>query len=556
MTAAAQITNLTKDSLAWGCSDSEKGEVFTNPDIVKFMLKTCGITDSILQENTTVLEPSCGQGEFVLEIARILVDRLSRTSNSNIIRAECFSNLVSAYDISSKNIQIAKNNTASVLSTFFSSEDAKMLVNAWYRNEDFLLSITPNSFSHVIGNPPYVRIENIPKNLLIAYRSCFSTMKERADLYVAFYEKSLKQLRLRGTLSFICTDRWTKNSYGSKLRSLIASEFQLDLYVDLYGQNAFQSEVLTYPAITQISRQKHKQTIIIHNPEVNEHFSEQVTNTLKNPHFNLPGKILRKDVVKGAAPWMFGSQDELDLINRLESSHPLIEDAGCKVYIGAATGSNKAYIIGTNIDIEPSRKIPLVKAANIKNGEIVNAREFIINTYDKDGVIDLNSFPKLNRHLSSFEDQLKARHIAKKSPEGWYKTIDRVYPERAASEKLLIPDIKSQLTVAYDSGTYHPNNSIYYMCSGTWNLRALQAVLMSGIGQLFVQAYSTKVSGGNLRFQAQHLRRIRIPFWNNIDEQLQLELEQAAISGDITRAKHLTCTLYELTDKEKQIIGC
>ncbi|MGR5541829.1 hypothetical protein ACPV5V_25095, partial [Vibrio campbellii] len=35
------------DSLAWGASDEEKGEVFTNPDIVNFMLKTSGISNAI-----------------------------------------------------------------------------------------------------------------------------------------------------------------------------------------------------------------------------------------------------------------------------------------------------------------------------------------------------------------------------------------------------------------------------------------------------------------------------------------------------------------------------
>ncbi|MFP3656123.1 SAM-dependent DNA methyltransferase, partial [Burkholderia sp. SIMBA_052] len=90
---------------------------------------------------------------------------------------------------------------------------------------------------------------------------------------------------------------------------------------------------------------------------------------------------------------------------------------------------------------------------------------FIINTYDKDGVVDLSEHPLLEAHLTQYEDQLKERHVAKNSPSAWYKTIDRVYPERARRPKLMIPDIKSELTVVYEEGRFHPNNSIYYICS-------------------------------------------------------------------------------------------
>ncbi len=94
------------------------------------------------------------------------------------------------------------------------------------------------------------------------------------------------------------------------------------------------------------------------------------------------------------------------------------------------------------------------------------------------------------------------------------------------------------------------------ICSDSWSLRALQTVLLSGIGQLFVSAYSTKVSGGNLRFQAQHLRKIRIPLWEDISIENRLELENAAVEGDFARAKDIVFSLYNLTENEKQILGC
>lgn len=556
MSSSIAIKNASKFALSWGESDAEKGEVFTKPEIVQFMLKTSGLSGALLTPETRILEPSCGQGEFVNAIAKDLCQALKNSEFPASQFADRFKQLITAYDISRSNLMKARASTFDILTSVFEESEASMLVREWYKNEDFLLSQNKPCFTHVIGNPPYVRIENIPSELLTVYRSQFSTMKERADLYVAFYEKCLSLLNEGGTLSFICTDRWTKNSYGASLRAYISKSFQLDLYVDLYGQNAFQSEVLTYPAVTQISKRKQSKTIIIHNPVINDSFSCTVAASLTNDKVDFDGKILRKDVVNGTKPWMFGSPDELGLINRLEQEFPLIEDTGCKVFIGAATGNNKVYVIDDSIDIEPCRKLPMVKASDIKSGKVDVNSQFIINTYDDSGLIDLEAFPKLKAYLETYSEVLKSRHVAKSSPSSWFKTIDRVYPERAKAEKLLIPDIKSELFVVYDNGGHHPNNSIYYICSDSWDLKALQGVLMSGLGQLFVEVYSTKVSGGNLRFQAQHLRRIRIPHWDKVSESLRVGLRKAAINGDVLLAKELVSSLYHFSEKEKQVIGC
>ncbi len=540
-------------ALEWGDSGQEKGEVFTNPEIVNFMLKTSGVVDAIQSKTARILEPSCGQGEFVITVAKLLVANI--TDQREEVSLNFIKGLIQAFDISSKNIEIAKQKTNEVLLQVLTTEEATSVVDSWFHHGDFLLTDITTYFTHVVGNPPYVRIENIPTTLLSEYRSRYDTMKERADLYIAFYQKCLELLEEKGVLSFICTDRWTKNSYGSSLRAFISAGYQLDLYVDLYGQSVFQSDVLTYPAITQISKQKHSSTKILHNPKISSKLSDLVYSILIGQEDCSQVLIERKDIIDNDKPWLLGGEDELNLIKRLENDFPLIEDVGCKVYIGAATGNNKVYIVDADVALEPSRKVPLVTASDIRTGTLEPSGKFIVNTYDENGVIKLADFPMLEDYLSHYQDDLQKRHVAKKVPHQWFKTIDRVYPERAEQEKLLIPDIKSKLITVYDSGKYHPNNSIYYICSSDWDIRALQGVLMSGIGQLFVENYSTKVAGGNLRFQAQHLRRIRLPRWEDVRPDLAKMLSKAAINGDVNKAISLTSELYKLNKQERQLLG-
>ncbi len=127
---------MSKCALAWGDSGEEKGEVFTKPYIVEFMLKTSGVYENILLPETRILEPSCGHGEFVLSIAK----ELCKQASLNGIKNGCnYKHLVTAYDISSKNIANAKSKTFDVLNSNFNPEDSLTLVEHWYRNTDFLI---------------------------------------------------------------------------------------------------------------------------------------------------------------------------------------------------------------------------------------------------------------------------------------------------------------------------------------------------------------------------------------------------------------------------------
>lgn len=539
----------------WGASPLEKGEVFTKPEVVNFMVSLLDIRQAGSIEKIRVLEPSCGHGEFLLPIvAEILKSASEKEETLDIsVLMEC----VVAFDIVKANVDIAKSRLSVLLETHgFSSEDICALTDRWVIHGDFLQAKTTGLFTHIIGNPPYVRVENIPKVLLDAYRKAFATMADRADLYIPFFEKSLSLLNENGKLCFICTDRWTKNQYGRKLRGFISNNFSFDLYIDLYGAEAFQKKVLTYPAITLMGRKQSNRTLICHNPSLNQELMGSIKAALaSHADAHDPKLQYRKDVVNGEHPWLLGSAEQIELVRKLEEKFPTLQEAHCNVFIGAATGNNEVFIIDESVEIEEDRKLPVVTASEIRDGKINWNGKYIINTYGRDGVAPINEFPMLSAYLHKYEDDLRKRHVAKNSPATWYKTIDRVYPNRARSPKLMIPDIKSELTVVFDVGLYHPNNSIYYICSDIWDLQALKAVLISGVGNLFVQTYTTKVGSGFMRFQAQHLRRIRIPEWDSVPQAMKALLIDAGKNENKRLCADLVADLYELTLEERDLIS-
>jgi len=538
----------------WELSESDKGEIFTKPEIVDLMIAISGIPVSDSIANIKVLEPSCGQGEFLVPLVRQLL--LLQEKAEVKIDLYSFSKMIVAYDIVEENVRITKNRLSDLLKEFNApTQDIQFLISSWITRGDFLLADIAQNFSHVIGNPPYVRVENIPKQLLAKYREIFPTMSDRSDLYIPFFEKSLRLLRPNGKLCFICTDRWTKNQYGRRLREFIAESFSLDVFIDLYGANAFQTEVMTYPAITLISRTKNTRTVVCHQPDISSRLAEALNISMSQNEDNEKfGISIRKNVVQMHRPWLLGDVEKVRLIRKLEHQFPTLDEAGCNVFIGAATGNNKVFIVDESVDIEPSRRIPTISASEIKSGSLKEVGNYLVNTYDADGVVDLNNFPRLSAYLNKHKVDLEKRHIAKSTPKFWYKTIDRIYPERALREKLMIPDISSGFTVVYDEGKFHPNNSIYYICSQTWNLEALRLVLLSGIGDLFVHAYSTRIANGYKRFQAQHLRRIRIPHWNSISLKDQNDLIRAAKENDQVEARRLVKLIYCLDRTEENFL--
>ena len=105
----------------------------------------------------------------------------------------------------------------------------------------------------MVGNPPYIRLEDVPDERMDAYRRVCATMGGRADVYVGFYERGLRSLRSGGTLGFICADRWMRNQYGRRLRELVTRDFSMDLVLAMHDVDAFEEPVSAYPAITVIS---------------------------------------------------------------------------------------------------------------------------------------------------------------------------------------------------------------------------------------------------------------------------------------------------------------
>lgn len=536
-----------------------RGAVFTRREVVDFILDLAGYTPDKPLHEKRLLEPSFGGGDFLLPAVERLLSAW-RNHGDGASMFDALKDAIRAVELHRDTFQATRRALAEYLkASDVSVQTANRLADVWLVQGDFLLVPLEGRFDYVVGNPPYVRQELIPEALMREYRARYATIYDRADLYVPFIERSLCMLAPGGTLGFICADRWMKNRYGAPLRKLVADQYHLKVYVDMTGSDAFHQEVAAYPAITVICREPGGPTRIAHGPEIGAASLARLSALLDAalPLADGGGVHELHDVTAGESPWLIESGDQLALLRRLEKQFPLLEETGCKVGIGVATGADKVFIGDyAALDVEPECKLPLVTTRDIQSGEVQWRGQGVINPFgNRDELVDLAAYPRLRRYLEQHKAQIAQRHCARKNPAGWYRTIDRIFPALCGKPKLLIPDIKGEAHIVYEAGSYYPHHNLYYVTSGTWDLRALQAVLLSSVSRLFVATYSTRMRGGFLRFQAQYLRRIRLPQWRDVPDALREELRDAAIRRDLDACNRAVFLLYGLTADERAALG-
>lgn len=86
-------------------------------------------------------------------------------------------------------------------------------------NTDKNPSLENTGFDIIIGNPPYISSENMPK-VIKDNRHLFQTAHKKTDIYVFFYELAFKILKNKGVVGYITSNKFLSQEYGLKLREL------------------------------------------------------------------------------------------------------------------------------------------------------------------------------------------------------------------------------------------------------------------------------------------------------------------------------------------------
>jgi adenine-specific DNA-methyltransferase len=535
------------------------GEVFTRRWVVDLLLDLTRYTADQDLGALNLVDPSCGTGAFLYQA----VERLLISASAHGRPLASLKSAIRAYDLQIGHVEVCRALCRDLLSEAgASAATASALAKQWVQQADFLLDPTDQMPANVvIGNPPYIRYDDLPEELTAEYRRALPTMRGRGDIYVGFIERSLRMLAPNGQLGFICADRWMRNQYGAALRELVAGSYAVEHIWTMHDVDAFEREVSAYPAITVLSNDTQGSVMVA---DTTAEFGPTAAATLV--------AASRDDAIvdiadvgvkahrlphwfKGDELWPTGSPARLALIEHLNDRFGSLHDPtiGTKVSIGLATGADKVYVTRDPTVAEPDRILPLAMRRDLMSGVFDWQGNYLVNPWADDGsLVPLGDYPRMGAYLSQHLE-IRNRHIAKRKPASWYRTIDKVHAELTSRPKLLFQDMKATIQPVLETGGHYPHHNLYYVVSDVWDLEVLGGLLLSRVAQAFIEAYCVRMRGGTLRFQAQYLKRIRVPCPGSLDQNIKKALRAAFRARDVSAATAAAAIAYDINLEDHEL---
>ncbi|MEU4465271.1 N-6 DNA methylase [Streptomyces sp. NPDC024017] len=522
------------------------GEVYTQRWVVDMILDLIGYTADRDLASLTITDPACGGGAFLVAIA----ERLSQSCRK--YDRELPFTSVQAFDLLERNVESSRRSIeATLIDEGWGQQVAQDLASQWVKQGDYLLQDQHTQADLVVGNPPYIRIEDVPASRMDLYRRRNRTMTGRSDIYVGFYEQGLKALKPGGKLGFICADRWMRNQYGRNLRELISENYAVDCLIVMHDVDAFEDKVAAYPAITVIrSGPQQAATVVDTTKELGQRHSEELVSwvesskTANSEHVAFRAARL-PHWFQGTESWPMGSPERLALLEDLSDRYPTLEETGVKVGIGVATGADSVFVTTDHDLVERDRLLPLSMVRDAKTGNFIWTGHYLVNPWTEDGdLVAFEDYPRLRSFFEKNRPALERRHVARKTPNRWYRTIDKVDASLTSRPKLLFPDMKLNIHPTLEDGGHYPHHNLYYMVTDRWDLEVLGGILLSRLAQTFVEAYAVRMRGGTLRFQAQYLRRIRVPNPDVLTSDITQALAEAFRRRDVEGATEAALSAY------------
>ena len=230
----------------------------------------------------------------------------------------------------------------------FASDDAKQLAewNPYDQNAvspffdpEWMFGVN-NGFDIVIGNPPYIQLQNNGGELAKLYEGCgYSTFARTGDIYCLFYERGWQLLKKGGHLCYITSNKWMRAGYGEKTRDFFANKTNPLLLIDFAGVKIFESATVdTNILLFSRSKNQHKTTCAITN--------KQNKDSIKN----LSDFVRQQDTIcdfSTSDSWVILSPIEQSIKKKIEAVGTPLKDWDIQINYGIKTGCNEAFIIST-----------------------------------------------------------------------------------------------------------------------------------------------------------------------------------------------------------------
>ncbi|WRE06190.1 class I SAM-dependent DNA methyltransferase [Helicobacter pylori] len=437
-------------------------------------------------------------------------------------------------------------------------------------------------FDCIIGNPPYIRQEQIREIKPLLQKQYPNFYNSTADIYTYFFALSYHLLKDKGFNAFITSNKYARAKYGAQLRELLLKKTTIVSYMELNALKVFESATVDTSIMSFIKQDPPKESDFnYYEPTPDD------KNDLKSAR-SLP---MRQNALSTES-FIFANTTLLDLRDKMESVGTPLKDWDIQINYGIKTGANEAFIIPTEkreeilnaCKTQEERKRtetlikPILRGKDIKRYSYEWADLWVINTHNgytsafksKIPPVDIEKYPALKAHLDSHYDTIATRSDQGDTP---YHLRNCAYLEDFEKEKIVYGEIVQEPRFYLDNGEcelgYFYAEATSFILTGE-HLRYLLGMLHS---KLITFAFKTFYAGGGLgesgyRYKKAFIERLPIPKITPQNQKLAHKITDCAKA--ILEAKEkdpkantqelekeidaLVYQLYNLTDEEIKTI--
>ena len=429
----------------------------------------------------------------------------------------------------------------------------------WFDSE-WMFGIT-EGFDVVIGNPPYISHDKIPKQLKAQIKDHYHSYQPFADVYCYFIEKALELQSKIGILSFITSNSYLRAEYGAPIRNLLQNKNILLRVLNIEESQVFESAIVNVAII--VSRKSTNSTddfcIVVNSPFSGNSFADFV----KINGFNYSQAYFN------SKSWNLAEPKLVELQKKLESSGKTLEEFQTKIRLGIATGSNEAFLV----DEDQKRKFwkknpinaeiikPVLRGRDISRYSYTLPGQYIL--LSKNGVNVERDYPDIYEHLESFGDKFKNRGA---QGQHWTNLRACSFYDDFKKEKIVWIELSDLGRFALCNEEIYLLNSAYFLLPPP-DIKAkfLLGILNSTTIRFYLNLVAETSGMGTSRWINNYVKEFPIPMVAHEQQTEIIEIvnqildtkntDSEADTSDLeNEIDHLVYALYDLTNDEIAIV--
>lgn len=520
--------------LLFSPKDKKLGGIFYTPEYIANF-----IINEVINNNSDIkiFDPSCGAGIFCYGSVLHLKEKFPNKSIVDIIENNIYACDIDPVSTNRTKIililtALLHNENPTEINFNIITKDSLKKELDW--EQEFPEVFEKGGFDAIIGNPPYIRIQNIPdENKKYLHENWYSMGTGNVDIYYAFIELGLNLLNENGKLGYITPNSHFNTASGKNLRKLLKKNRNIQSVINFDYIKVFK-DVNVYTCISILTKRKN------HDIRYFKIKREVTELNLKENDY----KIVNYNNLDDDAIWNFLTDYEISRKYMIENVGSRLIDF-CDINVGIATLSDYIYLLndytievdGDIYNIEPEICKPIIKASKLHNEEdIKNNTLKIIWPYTNEAKLIpenemIKRYPNAYNYLKVMKSKLKKRDNIKFNT-GWYAFGMNQSLKTSFGKKLLTSSMNLKPNFIYCEDEESTFLNGYQVKTKKMDLRILQKILNSSIMEEYIEMTSKSYQGGwksyaksyIMNFGVPRLSTVEMEFLKNEDDQEKINL--------------------------------